>query len=161
MNTPSAAIACSVDSGTGSLPMSQCCGTCAPVTANPVHDTGQDPVPVGARTGKKMGASAAAVATVAVACGVCCVAPLAIPAIGLGGFGAALAWFGAAHAAITIVATALVLFGWIWVLRDATGRTARPSASTLWLMGVATLALAAAIAWQWLEPAVASALSPT
>ena len=151
----------SVESGTGSLPMSQCCGTCAPVSANPVHDTGRDPTPGGARAGKKVGATAAAVATVAVACGVCCVVPLAIPAIGLGGFGAALAWFGAAHAAITIVATALVLLGWVWVLRDATRQTARPSASTLWLMGVATLALAAAIAWPWLEPAVAAALSPT
>ena len=156
MNTPSTAIACS-----GSLAKSQCCGTCTPVTVNPVHDKGQDPIPRDARTGKKVGATAAAVATVALACGVCCVVPLAIPAIGLGGFGAALAWFGAAHAAITMVATALVLFGWVWVLRDATRRTVRPSASTLWLMGVATLALAAAIAWPWLEPAVASVLSPT
>jgi hypothetical protein len=161
MNTPSAAITCSVEGGTGSDSMSQCCGTCAPGTGNPVNDTGQDPIPGGARTGKKVGATAAAVATVAVACGVCCVVPLSIPAIGLGGFGAALAWFGAAHAAIRIVATALVLMGWAWVLRDAVMRAARPSAPTLWLMGVATLALAAAIAWPWLEPAIASALSPT
>ena len=84
--------------------------------------------------------------------------PIALPGVALGGFGAALAWLGGAHAAVTTIAAVLVLLGWIWVYRDATRRKARPAVRTLWLMGIASMVLVAAIVWPRLEPAVTTLL---
>ena len=111
------------------------------------------------KSGKGAGSTAAAVATVALACGACCVVPIAVPGIALGGFGAALAWLGSAHAAVTLIAAVIVLFGWIWVFRDANRRKARPATPTLWLMGAASLVLVAAMAWPRLEPIVANLIN--
>ena len=111
------------------------------------------------KSGKGAGTTAAAVATIALACGACCVVPIAFPGVALGGVGAALAWLGSAHAAATVVAAVVVLFGWIWVFGDANRRKARPATPTLWLMGAATLVLVAAMAWPRLEPIVANLIN--
>lgn len=53
------------------------------------------------KQGRTAGAIAATAGTAALACGVCCVLPIAIPAIALTGAGSVLAWFGKAHAWMT------------------------------------------------------------
>lgn len=144
--------------GARSNPSPKACGGYASATTNIVPEAAQGPPTEQESSGKKLGATAAAMATVALACGVCCVVPIALPGVALGGFGAVLAWLGGADAAVTTIAAVLVLLGWIWVYRDATRRKARPAAPTLWLMGVASMVLAAAMAWPRLEPAVTTLL---
>ena len=100
-------------------------------------------------------------ATAALACGVCCVVSITLPGVAVGGFGAALAWLGGAHAAVTAIAAVFVLGGWRLVLRDASRRKGRRAAATLWLMGIASLVLATAMAWPRLESAVVNLLAAT
>jgi hypothetical protein len=106
------------------------------------------------RPGRMIGATAATAATAALACGVCCVLPIALPAIALTTTGSALAWFGNAHAWVTGVACVMVLAGWFWVGSQSIKFKNRPAAATLWMMSVATLVLAGALAWSRVEPAV-------
>lgn len=106
------------------------------------------------------GAIAATAGTTALACGVCCVLPIAIPAIALTGAGSALAWFGSMHTWATSIAAAAVAAGWLWVWRIAARSKARTAPATFWLMGVATLALGVAVLWPYVEPAIIAALRP-
>ena len=103
-------------------------------------------------------AIAATAGTAALACGTCCVLPIAVPAIALTSAGGLLAWFGSVHAWATWIAAAAVVAGWLWVGRLAAKSRARTAPATLWLMGVATLALGAAVLWPHIEPAVISTL---
>lgn len=109
--------------------------------------------------GRTAGAIAATAGTAALACGVCCVLPIAIPAIALTSAGGALAWFGRIHAWATWIAAAAVVAGWLWIWRLAAKSAARTAPTTLWLMGIATAALGVALFWPSIEPFVISALS--
>jgi hypothetical protein len=60
-------------------------------------------------TGPSRAASVAALTTAAgaVACGVCCVLPFALPAVVAAGAGGTLAWVGRAHGTMTLIASAM------------------------------------------------------
>jgi len=142
----------------GGVPRGQgpdCCGSCSQahsgLGAQEISISSDAPSP----GGKSFGTAAAAMATVALACGVCCVVPIALPGLALGGLGAALAWFGNAHTWVAAIAAVFVVVGWVLVYRDATRRKARPGAKGLWVMGIASLVLVAAIGWPRLEPTMA------
>jgi hypothetical protein len=111
------------------------------------------------KEGRVAGAVAATAGTAALACGVCCVLPIAIPAIALTSAGGIVAWFGSIHVWATWIAAVAVIAGWIWVGRLAAKSRARTAPATLWLMGIATLSLVLAMLWPVLEPAIISALS--
>ncbi len=138
---------------------SMCCGSCPSAQSELAPLNIPDADNAQPKSGKTLGTTAAAMATVALACGVCCVAPIALPSLALGGIGAALAWFGNAHAWITAIAAILIIAGWVLVYRHAVRRKARPAASSLWVMAFASVMLTAAMAWPRLESAVARLLS--
>lgn len=110
------------------------------------------------RGGRVTGPIAVTTATAALACGVCCVLPIALPAIALTTTGGVLAWLGGAHPWITAIAGAAVIGGWLRVWRVSAKARARPAPATLRWMGVATLVFLAALIWPWIEPAVVRAL---
>jgi hypothetical protein len=76
-------------------------------------------------TGASRTASVAALTTAAgaVACGVCCVLPFALPAFAAASTGGALAWIGRAHGTMTLIASAIVVGAWVSV--GAQSRLAR------------------------------------
>jgi hypothetical protein len=97
-------------------------------------------------------AAAATVAVGAVACGVCCMLPFALPAVVLASSGGVLAVFAQAFWGALYLATLMVGGAWLWVFAD-TRRTGRlPHRSTLTMMAVATAALGAAALWPTIEP---------
>jgi hypothetical protein len=105
-------------------------------------------------TGASRAASVAALTTAAgaVACGVCCVLPFALPAVAAASAGGALAWFGRAHGIMTLIASAIVVGAWISIVAQSRRTQRRPASSTQYAMGIATAALALAIVWPRIEP---------
>ena len=159
MTVATPAIACTLEGG--AHPSPKTCGGCPSTTTDVAQEPAQDAASGHGQAVKKGRATAAAMATAALACGVCCVVSIALPGVAVGGFGAALAWLGGAHAAVTAIAAVFVVGGWLLVLRDASRRKGRPAAATLWLMGIASLVLATAMAWPRLESAVVNLLAAT
>lgn len=84
----------------------------------------------------------------AVACGVCCALPFALPAVALAGSGGALAWIGGTQGLLAIVAAALVALAWIWVGVTSARSRRRPANATLIAMGLVTLVLASGLVVQ-------------
>ncbi len=83
------------------------------------------------------GAASAAAATVAVgavACGVCCVLPFALPAVMLASSGGVLAVFAQAFWGALYLATVMVGGAWLWVFADTRRTGRRPNRSTLTMM---------------------------
>jgi len=105
-------------------------------------------------TGASRAASVAALTTAAgaVACGVCCVLPFAVPAVAAAGAGGALAWVGRAHSTMTLIASAIVVAAWILVGAQSRRARKRPASTTLYAMAIATAVLALAIVWPRIEP---------
>jgi hypothetical protein len=101
--------------------------------------------------GRVAGATAAVVATGALACGVCCVLPFALPAAVLALSGGVLAWFSGLYHWMTLVAIAAVIGSWAWIGWQSWRTRKRPARSTAVTMVLATGVLAAAIAWPQLE----------
>jgi hypothetical protein len=97
-------------------------------------------------------AAAATVAVGAVACGVCCVLPFALPAVVLASSGGVLAVFAQAFWSALYLATIMVGGAWLWVFADTRRTGKRPARSTLTMMAVATTALGAAAVWPTIEP---------
>lgn len=97
-------------------------------------------------------AAAATVAVGAVACGVCCVLPFALPAVVLASSGGVLALFAQAFWGALYVATVMVGGAWLWVFADTRRTGRRPNRSTLTMMAVATAALGGAAVWPTIEP---------
>lgn len=99
-------------------------------------------------------ASGAAVtaAVGAVACGVCCVLPFAMPAVALAASGGVLAWLGQAFWGALYLAVGIVAAAWAWVLADTLRTRTRPARMTLSMMVLATAALALAAIWPTIEP---------
>jgi hypothetical protein len=99
-----------------------------------------------ASSGRKVIAGTAALtATAALACGVCCLLPIVLPAVAMTSIGASLAWFANAHNGFTVLAMLTVVAGWGWLWRQVRHRLARPPRTTLITMVSATLALL--LAW--------------
>lgn len=97
------------------------------------------------------GATAVIAATGALACGVCCVLPFALPAAIVALTGGAMAWWGGMMPLIRVVAAVAVTAGWLWVAAQSLRTKRRPAVSTLVAMIVATLTLAGAFAWPHFE----------
>lgn len=111
-----------------------------------------------ARNNRAVGAVAATASVTALACGVCCVLPLAIPAAMLGSLGGILAWFSRAYGWMTPVACAAVITGWVWVAYQSQRSGRRPARSTLLIMAFATLAMVLAYSWPMIEGPIGSLL---
>lgn len=127
----------------------ECCGGC---------DVPAATTKVPAKAASWIGLSATASTTALVACGACCVIPLVVPAIGATALGGALAWFGRAHAWITIAAVLVVVLAWGWIAYQHRVRNAKISRVALAGMAASTLLAALAVAWPQFEPALLAAL---
>jgi len=102
--------------------------------------------------------AALTVAAGAVACGVCCVLPFALPAVALASAGSIIAWLGGFQFWATVLAAAIVAAAWIWIIVQSLRTEAKPARSTLYMMGTATTVLLLALLWSHIEPFVVQAL---
>ena len=100
---------------------------------------------------KAAGVTAVTLATGAVACGVCCVLPFALPATILAATGSLLAWFVKLHLWVTILAILSVAGAWGWIGWQTRRTNSKPAFSTLLMMGAATVLLTVAVLWPLLE----------
>lgn len=116
------------------------------------------PEPRPAPEGRIAGVTAAAVAIGALACGVCCVLPFALPAAILAVSGGVLAWFGGLYSGMSLLAVAAVLISWGWVGWRSLRARRPPARATVITLLAATAALAAALAWPLTEPVLRSLL---
>lgn len=90
---------------------------------------------------------AATASTAVVACGICCALPFVVPVAMLASAGGVLAWFSETSNWLTVVAVAAVASGWIWTGVQSWRTRRRPARSTLLVLSLATMAMAAA--WLW------------
>lgn len=104
------------------------------------------------------GGAAALAATGALACGVCCVLPFALPAAVLAMSGGVLAWFAGLTPWITGLALVAVTGAWLWVGLLTLRTRRRPATSTLITMAAASALLAAALTWPRIEPVIIGVL---
>ena len=100
---------------------------------------------------KAAGVTAMTLSTGAVACGVCCVLPFALPAAVLASTASLLAWFVKLHVWVTILAILSVVGAWGWIAWQTRRTRRRPATSTLFMMGAASVLLAIAVLWPLLE----------
>ncbi|MDE1915928.1 MAG: hypothetical protein KGJ57_07685 [Sphingomonadales bacterium] len=103
---------------------------------------------------RAVGAVAVATSVTALACGVCCVLPFAIPAAMLGSFGAIIAWFAGVYGWLTPVAIAAVAAGWMWLAVQSRRSRKRPARTTLVVMVFATVMSALAYLWPLFEETI-------
>ena len=118
----------------------------------------EQPFPLHRGTTRLASAAATTTAIGAIACGVCCVLPFALPAVALAGTGGVIAWFGQAFWGALYTAGALVTLAWTWVAVITFRTKRRPAPSTLRAMLMATVALGVALIWPALEPHIRRAL---
>jgi hypothetical protein len=95
--------------------------------------------------------TAAVAAAGAVACGVCCVLPFALPAAILAFTGGFLAWFGSLMPWLRAAAVVAVAGGWFWVAFQTNRTGKRPARATWLMMSAATVLMLAALAWPLIE----------
>lgn len=96
----------------------------------------------------------------ALACGICCVLPLAIPAVMLGSAGGILAWFGGTYGMAIPVAIVAVIVSWLWVAYQSRRSSKKPAAATLLILTAATVMTVVALIWPMIEPSITSMLAP-
>ncbi|WP_247509941.1 tetratricopeptide repeat protein [Bradyrhizobium sp. 157] len=108
---------------------------------------------------KAAGLTAVTLATGAVACGACCVLPLALPAALLAGTGGVLAWFANMHLWITGLAVLAVIGAWGWIAWQTRRTRCKPAASTLYVMVAATALMSTAVLWPFIEEQLVSLLT--
>lgn len=123
-------------------PSSCACATSLPVAKTPSKE------PPGS---KVAGVTAVTLATGAVACGVCCVLPFALPAVVLASTGSLLAMLVKMHVWVTILALLSVMGAWGWIAWQTRRTRRKPAISTLFTMGAATMLLTVAVLWPLLE----------
>jgi hypothetical protein len=103
---------------------------------------------------KATSAVAVTASTAALACGVCCVLPFAVPAAILGSIGGVLAWFAEAYRWLTPIALVAGGAGWAWVGYQSWRTRRSPAHSTLLVMTLATIMMMAAWIWPTFESMV-------
>jgi len=121
--------------------------SCACATSGSVV-TGTSKEPPGS---KAAGVTAMTLSTGALACGVCCVLPFALPATIVASTGAVLAWFVKIQVWAKILAVVSVLGAWGWIAWQSRRTGRKPAPSTLVMMGIATTLLTVATLWPLLE----------
>ena len=110
-------------------------------------------------SGKAAGLGAMAASSAAViACGACCILPLALPAIALASLGGTLAWLAGAHPWLTGLSVLIVIAAWAWIIWQGRRTGKRQARSTLVLMSISTAFTLLALAWPWIEPSIMAAL---
>lgn len=125
-----------------SAPSSCACASSAPIVKIPAKE------PPGS---KAAGVTAVTLSTGAVACGVCCVLPFALPATVLASAGSLLALLVKMHVWVTILAILSVVGAWGWIAWQTRRTSRKPAISTLFMMGAATMLLTVAVLWPLLE----------
>lgn len=100
---------------------------------------------------KAAGVTAMTLSTGAVACGVCCVLPFALPATLVASAGAAMAWLVKLHVWATLLAIVSVAGAWTWIAWQSRRTRRKPAVSTLVMMGTASVLLTVAVLWPILE----------
>jgi hypothetical protein len=123
-------------------PSSCACATSASVVKIPAKE------PPGS---KAAGLTALTLSTGAVACGVCCVLPFALPAAVLASTGSLLVMFVKMHVWVTILAILSVAGAWGWIAWQTRRTRRKPATSTLFMMGASTVLLTVAVLWPLLE----------
>ena len=108
--------------------------------------------------GRKGPRLAAATAVAAVACTVCCLAPLALPPVVLGTAGGFLIVLDHTHGWATKAAILAVVGAWIWLAWQVLRQGRRLTKSALIMMVVASVLAGAAGAWPLMERTVYSSL---
>jgi hypothetical protein len=99
-----------------------------------------------------LGTGAVATSALALACGACCVLPLAIPALAVAWFGGLAAWLGQAHGWITTLAAVAVAGGWVRIAWQSQHSGRRQAPTSYWLMLAASVVFVTALLWPLLEP---------
>ena len=125
-----------------------CASTASAVTITPKAPPGT----------KAAGVTAVTLATGAVACGVCCVLPFALPAALLASTGTVLALFVKMHLWVTILAILSVVGAWGWISWQSRRTRRKPATSTLFMMVAATVLLTVAVLWPLIEKPIIQAL---
>ena len=154
------ALNCALSASTtcGTDPLAPCgCGpswataprTTTPPTALADVDASGEADPSG--LGRASRAGAMTTTGLAVACGVCCVLPFALPAVALTAFGGIVATVASAYRWAVVVAVGAVVTAWAWVLWQSVRSRRAPTRSTRRAMSVATMLLVVALAWRILE----------
>jgi hypothetical protein len=100
---------------------------------------------------KAAGFTAVTLSTGAVACGVCCVLPFALPATILASAGPLLAWLVGIHKWVTVLAILAVVGAWGWIAWQSRRMRKRTAASTLLMMTLSTTLLMVAVLWPLIE----------
>jgi hypothetical protein len=111
------------------------------------------------RSMNAVGATALTLGTGALACGACCVLPIAFPAIALAGGGSLLAALASAHSVLMTLAMIAVAIAWGWIGWISLRSKMWPAISTVCLMILATAVLGVAILWPSIEGQVMQALA--
>ena len=86
------------------------------------------------------------------ACSACCVLPLALPAVALGGAAGLVAWMEAVHGWITGLSIVFLLAGWAFVAMQAHRTGKRAARATISMLLAATGLTLVALSWPLLEP---------
>ena len=106
------------------------------------------PVPAQTAGGRSVRRRAVAVLAVgAVACGVCCALPFAVPAALLATSGGALALFAGFRGWPVIIAVAVVVAAWMWVALQSYRSRRRPAQTTVVALGIVTAVIVLGLAW--------------
>lgn len=100
---------------------------------------------------KAASAVAVTTSTAALACGICCVLPFAVPAAILGSMGGVLAWLAAAYAWLTPIALFAVAAGWGWIGYQSWRARRSPARLIVLAMTFATVMMVAAWIWPMFE----------
>ncbi len=80
--------------------------------------------------------------------------PFTLPAIVLANTGGILTALDHAHGWVTSLAILAVAAAWVWIARQSIRARARPAASTLMMMALATAIMILAASWPLLKPTV-------
>lgn len=102
--------------------------------------------------------AAAATALAAAGCIACCILPLTLPPVIVGGVGGLFALLGHAHGWVSRLAGLIVVAAWIWIGWQVVRQKRRMTGPAAALMISATLLAGVAIAWPLLEPLAYSTL---
>jgi cytochrome bd-type quinol oxidase subunit 1 len=101
---------------------------------------------------KAAGAVAVTASSAALACGVCCVLPFALPAAMLTSLGGVFAWFADVYRWMVPLAVLAVAAGWLWVGWQSWSIKRQPARRTLVVMAFATAMMVLALLWPAFEP---------